>query len=38
LAAAGADFLAVVSAVWDHPQGPGQAVKEFALAVAAAKP
>ena len=38
LAAAGADFLAVVSAVWDHPQGPGQAVKEFAVAVAAAKP
>ena len=26
---AGADFLAVVSAVWDHPDGPGQAVKAF---------
>ncbi len=26
---AGADFLAVVSAVWDHPQGPGQAVRAF---------
>jgi thiamine-phosphate pyrophosphorylase len=37
LVAAGADFLAVVSAVWDHPQGPGAAVKEFALAIAAAR-
>lgn len=26
---AGADFLAVVSAVWDHPDGPGVAVKAF---------
>lgn len=26
---AGADFLAVVSAVWDHPDGPGVAVKTF---------
>lgn len=27
---AGADFIAVVSAVWDHPAGPGAAVAEFA--------
>jgi thiamine-phosphate pyrophosphorylase len=26
---AGADFLAVSSAVWDHPQGPAEAVKAF---------
>jgi thiamine-phosphate pyrophosphorylase len=26
---AGADFLAVSSAVWTHPQGPGAAVKAF---------
>jgi thiamine-phosphate pyrophosphorylase len=26
---AGADFLAVSSAVWNHPQGPGAAVKAF---------
>jgi thiamine-phosphate pyrophosphorylase len=38
LVAAGADFLAVVSAVWDHPLGPAAAVKEFALAIASAKP
>ncbi len=30
LVEAGADFLAVVSAVWDHPQGPASAVKAFA--------
>ncbi|NQW01407.1 MAG: thiamine phosphate synthase [Rhodospirillales bacterium] len=29
LAQAGADMLAVVSGVWDHPQGPAQAVREF---------
>lgn len=29
LVEAGADFLAVVSAVWAHPQGPGAAVKAF---------
>ncbi len=29
LVAAGADFLAVSSGVWDHPQGPGAAVKAF---------
>jgi len=27
--AAGADFIAVSSGVWDHPQGPQQAVSEF---------
>ncbi len=37
LVQAGADFLAVIAAVWDHPQGPGAAVKEFALAIAAAQ-
>ena len=26
---AGADFLAVSSAVWNHPQGPAEAVKAF---------
>ena len=26
---AGADFLAVSSGVWDHPEGPGAAVKAF---------
>ena len=26
---AGADFLAVSSGVWDHPQGPAAAVREF---------
>ena len=36
LVAAGADFLAVISAVWDHPQGPGAAIKAFARAIAAA--
>jgi len=29
LVAAGADFLAVVSAVWDHPDGPATAVIAF---------
>ena len=29
LIAAGADFLAVSSGVWDHPQGPAAAVKAF---------
>lgn len=29
LVEAGADFLAVCSAVWDHPQGPGAAVRAF---------
>jgi thiamine-phosphate pyrophosphorylase len=30
---AGADFLAVSSAVWSHPQGPGAAVKAFLAAI-----
>jgi thiamine-phosphate pyrophosphorylase len=29
LAAAGADFLAVASGVWDHPDGPAAAVEAF---------
>jgi thiamine-phosphate pyrophosphorylase len=29
LVAAGADFLAVIGAIWSHPQGPGAAVAEF---------
>lgn len=29
LVAAGADFIAVSSAIWNHPQGPEHAVKEF---------
>jgi len=36
LVAAGADFLAVISAVWGHPAGPAAAVREFARAIAAA--
>ena len=31
---AGADFIAVSSAVWSHPQGPGAAVKAFLKAIA----
>jgi thiamine-phosphate pyrophosphorylase len=38
LVAAGADFLAVISAVWGHPQGPGAGVKAFSKAIAAASP
>jgi thiamine-phosphate pyrophosphorylase len=30
---AGADFIAVSSAVWSHPQGPGAAVKAFLTAI-----
>ena len=36
LVAAGVDFLAVISAVWDHPEGPGAGVKAFTRAIAAA--
>ncbi len=36
LVAAGADFLAVIAAVWDHPEGPVPAVKAFNGAIAAA--
>jgi len=35
LVEAGADFLAVVSAVWDHSGGPAAAVKAFNEAIAA---
>jgi thiamine-phosphate pyrophosphorylase len=38
LVAAGADFLAVIAAVWDHPQGPAAAVKAFNAAIKAAHP
>ncbi|NQU60972.1 MAG: thiamine phosphate synthase [Rhodospirillales bacterium] len=34
LVRAGADFLAVVSAVWDHPEGPAAGVKAFNNAIA----
>jgi thiamine-phosphate pyrophosphorylase len=37
LVAAGADFLAVISAVWDHPEGPGAGVKGLLTAIAAAR-
>jgi thiamine-phosphate pyrophosphorylase len=33
LVAAGADFLAVVSGVWDYPKGPGAAVADFNAAI-----
>lgn len=33
-AAAGADFVCAVSAVWDHPDGPAAAVRAFAAALA----
>jgi thiamine-phosphate pyrophosphorylase len=36
LVAAGADFLAVVSAVWHHPGGPAGGVCAFNEAIAAA--
>jgi thiamine-phosphate pyrophosphorylase len=36
LVKAGADFLAVISAVWDHPAGPKAAVAEFNAAIAQA--
>ena len=36
LVRAGADFLAVVSAVWNHPQGPAAGVRELNAAIAAA--
>ena len=34
LARAGADFVAVSAAVWNHPQGPAPAVGEFVTALA----
>ena len=36
LVQAGADFLAVISAVWAHPEGADAAVREFLRAIAAA--
>ncbi len=36
LVAAGVDFLAVISAVWDHPEGPAAAVRDFIAAIEAA--
>ncbi len=35
IVAAGADFVAVVKAVWSHPDGPGQGVKAFEAVLAA---
>lgn len=34
LVAAGADFLAVIAAVWQHPDGPAAAVRAFNRAIA----
>ena len=36
LVAAGADFLAVVGAVWNHPEGPAAGVRAMNAAIAAA--
>lgn len=36
LVAAGADFLAVVGAVWNHPDGPARGVRALLAAIAAA--
>lgn len=33
LVKAGADFIAAITAVWNHPKGPAQAVKEFNEAI-----
>jgi thiamine-phosphate pyrophosphorylase len=38
LVEAGADFLAVVTGVWDYPAGPRQAVADFNEAIAKATP
>jgi thiamine-phosphate pyrophosphorylase len=35
LVLAGADFLAVISAVWDHPDGPAAAMSDFRNAIEA---
>lgn len=34
LVEAGADFIAVVTGVWDYPKGPAEAVKDFNAAIA----
>jgi thiamine-phosphate pyrophosphorylase len=36
IVSAGADFIAVVSAVWDHSKGPKEAVRELNAAITAA--
>lgn len=36
LVQAGADFLAVVGAVWNHPEGPAQGVRLMSMAIAKA--
>ena len=38
LVQAGADFLAVVGAVWNHPEGPGAGVRAMNQAIQAANP
>jgi thiamine-phosphate pyrophosphorylase len=38
LVQAGADFLAVVGAVWSHPDGPAAGVRALNAAIAAARP
>ncbi len=37
LVRAGADFIAVITAVWSNPKGPGAAVADFNAAIARAK-
>jgi thiamine-phosphate pyrophosphorylase len=36
LVKAGADFICVVTGVWDYPAGPGAAVRDFNAEIAAA--
>lgn len=38
LVASGADFIAAITAVWNHPKGPAEAVAEFNRAIADARP
>ena len=38
LVRAGADFIAVVTAVWNHEGGPGAGVKALNRAIAEARP
>ncbi|HEU5046241.1 MAG TPA: thiamine phosphate synthase [Rickettsiales bacterium] len=37
LVTAGADFIAAITSVWEHPQGAAEAVREFEQAIAKAK-